>query len=301
MYPVAVIGFNRPEYLRQTLSSLVLQEGVALRRIALFLDGLKNPFSNKEYGKEVLHKVQVAMFRSLFPQGEVFVAKQNIGIAFQMEAAENWVFDTCKADTGFFFEDDMVLSPHYLFSLQNMLEANKDDERVGYCACYGPLWKCPPAAANSYVPMHLNWAFALRRHQWEKSKPYVNEFLDLLRDVDYRDRPMGKIMELRERWGWPGVYTTQDVMRAIASRKTGGIRLNCRASLGRYIGARGLHIDPQAYEQAGFAKVQIYPHPLTDFKPVDEKMVAWCIDVTDQFVGTARYFREHPQQGSLAG
>lgn len=292
MNPIAVIAFNRPDYLIPTLASLACQQGVELGPIALFQDGMHNPYSGKSYGDDRVVDEQIAFFRYLFPQGVVFRAKHNMGPALTIARAEEWIFEQLNAEAGFFFEDDMILAPYYLRTLENLLAAT--DERVGYCACYGPLWNCPTAPANTYVPMHMNWAFALRRSQWLKSKPYVDAYLALLQDADYRDRPMGAIMKLREEWGAPGIYTTQDIMRTIACSLTGGIKLNTRASLGRYIGARGLHIDPAAYEAAGFAKVQPYPFALEDFPSLDEQTIAWCFDVAGRFTGSEISFARTP-------
>jgi hypothetical protein len=285
--PIAVIAFNRPDYLRATLESLAAQRGFRVGPIALFQDGLVNRFSGKCYGSDEIVAEQMTVFRSYFPEGDVFIAQENLGPALNIARAEEWAFVQCGADVAYFFEDDMVLSPYYLTSLKKMLNATENDERVGYCACYGPLWPAPAAPANAYVPMHMNWAFALRRRQWEKSKPYVDSYMNLLRGSDYRDRPMGKIMRLREQWGAPGPYTTQDVIRTLACRLTGGIKLNTRATLARYIGARGLHIDQLAYDAAGFARVELFPHALDGFGPVDEKTFLWCCEVHDRFAGTA--------------
>lgn len=283
MNPIAVIAFNRPDYLIPTLASLACQQEVQIGPIALFQDGMYNQSSGKSYGEDRVVEEQIAFFRYLFPQGVVFRAKHNMGPALMFQKAEEWMFERLGADVGYFFEDDLILAPYYLKTLENIVAAT--DDRVGYCACYGPLWNCPDAPANSWVPMHMNWGFALRRSQWLKSKPYVDAYLDLLKDVDYRDRPMGKIMKLREEWGAPGPYTTQDVMRTIACLLTGGIKLNTRAALGRYIGARGLHIDPQTYEAAGFAKVEPFPYLLRDFPPLDDKIIAWCLEVHNRFTG----------------
>lgn len=284
MNPIAIIAFNRPDYLVPVLASLACQQEVAIGPIALFQDGMYNPYSEKSYGEDRVADEQITCFRYLFPQGVVFRAKHNKGPALMFAKAEQWVFERLGAEVGFFFEDDLVLAPYYLKTLENMLAAT--DERVSYVACYGPLWSCPDAPANSFVPMHMNWGFGLRRSQWLKSKSYVDAYLALLQDVDYRDRPQGRIMKLREDWGAPGPYTTQDVIKTAVCVLTGGIKLNTRASLARYIGARGLHIDPPTYEAAGFAKVEPYPFVLDDFPPLDDKTVAWCLDVHNRFTGT---------------
>jgi hypothetical protein len=113
----------------------------------------------------------------------------------------------------------------------------------------------------------------------------MDAYYNLLIGSDYRDRPMGKIMALREAWGLPGVYTTQDVMHTLACLLTGGIKLCSYARLGKYIGARGLHIDEATYESAGFGKIELYPNKLEDFGPVTNELVNWCREVHCRFTG----------------
>lgn len=283
--PVAVIAFNRPDYFAPVVDSLARQQGVELGRIALFQDGLVNPHSGKRYGKPEIVDQQVRFFKALFPQGEVFVADSNLGPALNFERAERWAFETCDADTGLFFEDDMVLSPHYIHALMGMLAATEDDPRVAYLGAYGSLLKVPDAPPNSYVPMHTNWAFALKRNSWLKMRPYLDQYLEIVGQADYRDRDIVAIMALRQQWHQAGSYTTQDVLHTVALRLVGGIKICSHARLGRYIGARGLHISPMAYEEAGFGRLPVYLYPLEGFGPVSDRVYEWCCRFMDGFTG----------------
>lgn len=275
--PLAVISFNRPDYLVQTLDSL-RRQAVAAERIALFQDGPRKP------SDEQLITDCVKIFVKLFPKGTVFYSRDNLGPGLNIARAESWLFENLDTEAGAIFEDDMIVSPHYLEILQAMLGANCGDDRIAYVAAYGPVLPEPPGD-EPYAPMHLNWAFALTRHQWLKRKPLVDAYLDILRRSDYRDRDMVGIMQLRERWGLPGPYTTQDVMRAAATYKVGGIRLNTRQHYARYIGARGLHIDQKAYDAVGFSKWPI-ADGIPNFKPVSEAMVRRCQQRAEEFIGT---------------
>jgi hypothetical protein len=228
------------------------------------------------------------MFEAAFPHGEVHYAGNNIGVALNMEQAEQWMFDIMESDVGYFLEDDMILGPYYLKSLQNMVEATKYDPLVGYCACYGPLLRVPDAPPNSLVPMHMNWAFALKRSKYALMAQYLIDYYNLLRDCDYRDRPQGKIMKLREQWNMPGVYTTQDVMHTLACMLTQSIKINSRAHCAKYIGARGLHIDEAAYKAAGFDDIKIYEEELRDFPPITDELIDQCIALHNKFTGLER-------------
>ncbi len=47
--PIAVMSFNRPDYLRQVLESLAAQKGadIEAREVFLFQDGWRNPHSGR--------------------------------------------------------------------------------------------------------------------------------------------------------------------------------------------------------------------------------------------------------------
>lgn len=274
-FPVAVISFNRPDYLLQTLDSLARQT-VAIDPMALFQDG------PRQAADAPLIAACVNLFIQRFPSGEVVLSKSNLGPALNIDRAERWIFE--RADQGAIFEDDMALTPHYVATLQAMLDANRDDERIAYVAAYGPILPEPPSD-EPYAPMHVHWAFALTKQQWLKRKPLVDQYLDIIRQRDYRDRDIVAIMALRERWGVPGTYTTQDVMRAAATHLVGGLRLNTRLHMARYIGARGLHIDPRTYDAVGFARWPLHDGVL-EFKPVGEPMAQRCRALAERFIGT---------------
>lgn len=274
--PVAVISFNRPGYLAKVLDSLK-QQTVPFGPIALFQDGARKASDLPAISGSV------SRFRDRFPDGIVFHSPFNLGPGLNIDRAERWLFEDLDVDVGAIFEDDMVLSPLYIDVLQAMLAANRGDDRLAYVAAYGPI-QSEPVCSAIYAPMHLNWGFAITRRMWFLRKPFVDAYLDILRTCDYRTRDIVAIMKLRESWGFPGPYTTQDVMRSAATHKVGGLRLNTRDHFARYIGARGLHIDEQAYEAAGFGRWRISGR-VPVFGPISAEMARACLERTERFIG----------------
>src|ERR1041385_6908215 len=112
--PVAVMSFNRPHYLEPVLDSLAAQTALTGRAIFLFQDNAVSPHSGKRYADDVDIARCVEMFHRIFPSGTVMLAEHNLGIARNFLRAEEFVFDACENDACYFFEDDMILSPHYL-------------------------------------------------------------------------------------------------------------------------------------------------------------------------------------------
>ena len=108
--PIAVLSFNRPDYLDQTLRSLAAQgeESLADREIHLFQDGMFNRFSGRAYGAEQTVLNNVARFRELFPWGQIHIQEANLGIALHFDFMERYLFETRDFEAAIFFEDDML-------------------------------------------------------------------------------------------------------------------------------------------------------------------------------------------------
>lgn len=281
MWPIAVIGFSRHQYLDQTLATLVNQktrsngvtEDLPLDRVALFQDGAVNPKSGERYAEDDEIKKNVAVFRHHFPNAEIFQSPVNIGIAQNIDRAERWIFDELEAEAGIFFEDDMVVTKYYLQSLNALIEMARGDERIGYVACYGrgrSLYEQEKTPAK-YEPLVHHWAFGLTRRQYLKSKPYVDTYLDIINERDYLKPDLEKIYQLLEHWGMGPLLPAQDVVRAAICCKTRSVRLNTYACLGKYIGADGTHHTPEVYEQMGLGDVALYPRPVTRFAALDDE------------------------------
>lgn len=275
-WPLAVIGFSRAWYLEQTLGALLRQEGAERPEpIALFCDGALNPKSGERYASEAEVALTIATFRRLCPKGEVFSSPVNIGIAANIDRAERWVFGELAAAAGIFFEDDLVVTTHYLAALYEMLDIALADERIGYVACYGhdhrKSLETQRADPAGYMPLGHNWGFGLTRRQYLKSKPYVDDYLSLIEERDYLKPSLKAVYKLLDSWGMGPLLPAQDVIRGAICCKTSSVRLNTRACLGKYIGRDGTHHSPSVYHNKGFAKTVVYPDPVTGFQPLSDE------------------------------
>jgi hypothetical protein len=262
--PIAILAFNRPDYLREMLVSLTLQEGgnLAGRSIALFQDGGLNEHSGVERAKQSAIDANIAMFKEFFPDGEVAASPINLGVALNFDRAERWAFEKLGAPTAVFLEDDLVLSPHYFSVLDRMLDMAAGDDRIGYVAAYGD-WRAPLAKQNEspgkLIALGHHWAFGLTQTQWIRNRPFVEEYLSLVRGHDYVDRPHAKIFEMFSRHGLARIGTSQDTAKMNATYLTGGVRLNTLACLGQYIGREGVHFRNDIFDGMKFDQTEIFP------------------------------------------
>lgn len=272
-YPIVVMSFNRPQYLEPVLQSLSAQADCRIteRVVALFQDGAVNRISGNSYAEQKDIDACVQLFQRHFPLGTIFRSSENLGVSLNFERAENYVFDTLKAEAAIFLEDDLVLSPFYITSLERVLTFALSDERVGYVAVYGhhrtPL-TLQHENPGKFVLLEHNWGFGLTRRQWMRNKAYVDPYLDLVRQFDYKFRDATRIHELFATWGLGCPGDSQDVAKTLACCLTGAVKLNTQACLGKYIGVTGLHMKAEWYHRLGYEQTEMFPSPVTDLEPL---------------------------------
>jgi hypothetical protein len=275
-YPIAVMSFNRPDYLEAVLQTLVRQVDAYLdqRPIALFQDGCVNPFSEQRRAREEDVIRCEKLFREYVPSGAVHSSPDNLGIALNFERAEEHVFEELDAEAAIFLEDDLILSPHYINSLDHLISVAVANDRIGHVAVYGDHRTAlseQMTSPDAYVLLEHNWAFGLTRRQWVKNKLYVDPYLNIIRNTDYTLRDNDAIRKLYASWGMGPPGNSQDVTKTLACCLTGAVKLNTQACLGKYIGAKGIHMNQQWYDRLGYANTELYPRPITVFEDLSDE------------------------------
>ncbi|MBP0443608.1 hypothetical protein J8J14_02355 [Roseomonas sp. SSH11] len=272
------MAFNRPDYLRQTLLSIRGQEQVAngLREVHLFQDNGVNFVSSERYATDEEIATSVAVFQEIFPNGTVHLSEKNIGVALNFDRAERYVFIERRFPSAMFFEDDMVLGPHYIDTLQRMLDYAASPEsfgRVGYVAAYGnhrASLVTQRAKQNTIVEMGHAWGYGVTREHWLKVREVIDPYIQIVSECDYRKRPKARIGGVHKSLGLATRALSQDAMKTIATAWLGRVRLMpfiCQAS---YVGASGLNFTPEAYSKKGYGQEQIFPDRVCSFHWPDE-------------------------------
>ncbi|QDJ10824.1 Hypothetical protein HVPorG_02546 [Roseomonas mucosa] len=292
--PIAIMSFNRPGMLERVLVSLKAQTlPVAEERVHLFQDAARNPFGGTSRATEEDIAACVSTFRRHFPHGVVHEAPHNLGIALNFDRAERFFFETLGAELGIFFEDDMVLSPHYLDALERLSAFALAEEKVGYVAAYGQHHATPEKHRrfrHQIVPMGHNWGFALTRRQWKRQQEIVEGYLNFVRNRDYRNRPHNEIREYFARLGMPAAETSQDKAKEVACAIIGTARVMCFPTYGHYIGDIGEHYSPELYRQLEFDRTVLFNEAPVDFLFPDrlklDEMVQSARATLHRLVGT---------------
>lgn len=177
-FPIAILSFNRPHYLREVLLSLRPQVDED-DRITLFQDGAWNPYSKQRRTHPAHIAVCVGLFREIIPWGTVAESKYNIGVAENYERAEQQIFRRWREPCGLFLEDDMVLSPNYLAVTKMLLDIAQKEPRISYVSAYGDLRASvaeQEARPRDLIPMHENWGFEPVERGWTSGRSAANTF-----------------------------------------------------------------------------------------------------------------------------
>ncbi|HEY7248237.1 MAG TPA: hypothetical protein VH678_30610 [Xanthobacteraceae bacterium] len=252
--PIAILSLNRPDYLREVLHSLRSQIS-SLDEVVLFQDGAVNPWSGSlKAASETIQRC-IDIFKRLIPWGTVLASADNIGIALNYERAEQYMFEMLGKPYALFLEDDLVLSPRYLTTIQSLIDIAMSDNRIAYVSAYGNMWASLHEQRNrrrELQHMHENWGFAMTRQAWFDERPFRKQYLELLHGQDYSERDTPRILHFYERRGWKTILSSQDCARWIASVELGKVRITTFVCHARYIGENGQNFNPEAYYSLGF-------------------------------------------------
>jgi hypothetical protein len=269
--PIAIMSFNRPHFLAETLRSLLAQEGGEYdkREVHLFQDGAINRWSRMRYASEQDIEACIDLFRQAFPCGRVHYTGDNIGICENFCRAEEHFFEKNSFATAWFFEDDMILSPVYFRMMERLQKYAAMTPRVAYYSAYGNYYAGrEEVAANrrAIIPLDHHWAFGLQREAWSRMRQQLEGYYALVRGQDYARRWHKAIFEYFAKSQRVPRGSSQDAAKSWACARLGLLRLRTFAPFARYIGTQGAHMTQAKFDELGFANTQIELQEITDLR-----------------------------------
>ena len=266
--PIAVISFNRPDYLGQLLASLAAQQpAIRPRRVHFFQDGAVNRYSGIRYAEDADIAASLALFREFFPRGHVHASPDNIGITENILRAETLFFEELRAPVGYFFEDDLVLSPHYIAALDLMRRALARFDRIVYFNANGAhraSLEQQRSNARKLMFMGHFTAFALKRSHWLRLQPFLADYHRLVTGRDERVNPREEARALFRSWrkSQTHPHTSHDSAKDFLTHLMRRWCASCCPAFSRSIGVWGTHVTPSRFRELGFDETVIYPEPL---------------------------------------
>jgi hypothetical protein len=266
-YPILIVSYNRPHYLRQLVASL----GPALDRpaqrgrpVVLFQDSAHSSYFGRDKTDPALIEECRAVFRDAFPTAPIVDADANLGIAANIDRAERWAFVDHDWPAAVVFEDDLVVAPRYFDAMDALLALADADERIGMVAAYGSNAVASIAGQGAgrrrLGRMHHNWGYGITRRHWLERDRLVRPYLDAIRPYDYMDRPYAPVLDFYRRHGLPALASNQDLFKNLATMLLGRARLASVTVNARYIGDHGEHFTPEMYASIGFDRTNVFDY-----------------------------------------
>ncbi|PHK95773.1 hypothetical protein CR162_06500 [Pseudoroseomonas rhizosphaerae] len=274
--PIIIFAFDRAPYLERFCASLKAQQGVALdpSRIYLLQDGAVSAASGVRYAEDQAIADSVATFHAAFPEGQVLQSPDNLGIAFNIQRGEKLAFETLKAETAYFFEDDLELGPAYLTMMERLNEALAPFPEVGYFAVYGDHRATPEPGLVRAVPLDHHWAFGLRREAWRRINAWLKPYLEIIRRTDYPNRNHLAVYRWLEGHEMAIDKSSQDAMKALACAQLGLARVMTDTCFGRYIGEKGASFNERRFREMGYDRMTPVERGDLPIEPVTAARVA---------------------------
>ncbi len=298
-FHIAILSFDRPEYLSKVLKSLRPQLSVN-DKVTLFQDGHLSRHQDAAVASPQKIRACISAFKAVIPWGDIVHSSENLGIALNYERAETHVFETLGAEACLLLEDDLVLSPNFIEVTTQLLGFARQDDRIGYVSACGNLWAKKEEQrrrSTELMPMHENWGAAMTRKSWAAERTFRSGYLDLVRNADYKVRDHDKIRAFYKLLGWDCKFTSQDSARWIACLERGAIRLSTFACHARYIGIHGVHFTPALYELGKFADTVMFDGSAPMLSKPSNEWIAKCLaEERKRFTGQDTSF--YPTHGS---
>ena len=161
--PVLLITFNRPQYTRKVLETILAAQP---QDLYVFQDGARE--GNAEDGVKCreVRRIVTSLTEDAHTRVHTFYSDRNLGCGSGPASALDWFFQ--QVEQGIVLEDDCLPNPDFFPYCAELLEKYKDDERVGFIG--GSNYGYHTDAAESYVfgsGHHQTWGWAAWRRTWE--------------------------------------------------------------------------------------------------------------------------------------
>lgn len=241
----ALLAFERPHYLRQTLNSL--EECIEKENIDwyLFQDGIKNKFSGRKAANKMDVNISFNILRqSDLPNKKIVKNEYNLSIPLQVDKVFS-LFDE-GYDLVMFFENDVIVSKYSLRLNRLIMEQYPD--------CIPTLYTnrsvddIEDIESNLDILMRSDRAsfhtFSMRKEQFDEIREGWREFIELIDGVDYAMRNHEYIRnELGTR------HSSNDSLLQKLLLDAGYFRVRPLISRAQYIGMEGFHSSVENFQR----------------------------------------------------
>lgn len=259
---VAIISFNRLNYLLRVIESLEKQSYLKNTKFHLFQDGYKNIFSGKIKAKKEDIEKSIMLFKTseLTKGGSILRVEQNVGNGRNQHTA-NEIMSSIY-DYYLVIEDDVLLSPDYLRLCRVLIDQfGQRKDLFSFNLNFKKL--CAPIELKSSLNKVIFdethwWAECIISRQWKIAREYFKDYFGLIQEVDYSDLPREEIQNLFKKHNFEKKQCSQDAGKDFSLFRAKLRRMTTIVNRGFYIGQQGIHFTPKLYAQMQWHKQAPY-------------------------------------------
>jgi hypothetical protein len=180
--PLALFIYNRPEHIRQMITSLQSCEGFAESPIYVFADGPRHPEENT-----AIHQARAEARRLLGDRAVYFERDANLGVDNSIIAGVTQLCD--QYGRVVVIEDDLIFSPYFLKFLNVGLRRYEREPRVMQVCGY--MFDVPQFGHRTdaiFLTMANSLGWATWKRAWDQFDPDATGWRERLRDDRVRRR-----------------------------------------------------------------------------------------------------------------
>ena len=193
--PVALFAYKRPKHLRKVVDSLRANLEAPYTELFIFCDAAARQRDLKEVAEVREYARSVEGFKSV----TVIERDKNYGLSRSITEGVSWLCQ--EFGRAAIIEDDVLVSPHFLYWVNTALDKYEKNERVLSVGCfvYPTETKLPE---TFFISKPDCWGWAVWARSW---KNYQSDGLSLLRALHERN--------LEYRFDFDGAYPFTEMLR----------------------------------------------------------------------------------------
>jgi hypothetical protein len=283
---VAIAGYNRPDYFRPSIHSLLGNRRIEHCDLWCFFDGGRSSRQD-----EYRHILEEALDSGHSPHTVSFAGRtENLGCERNLIDLRRQLFDEQRYERVFVFEDDLIVSPHYLQLSEALLDwAVPRFSDIGAVQAYNDCWLTVEEKRRRLDEVEVGnphwWGYLIPRTTWNAIKNTLYEYEERflghgdypLDHVGIRNWTISKLREALQAVGLPSAMFRgghrfpyhwnfyeyferefalgQDSMTVLAMTLAGLQKLVTTVNRAQPIGVKGLHSTPDFFTTARLDRV----------------------------------------------
>jgi hypothetical protein len=275
---VIVTALGRPELLSQFAESLARQVGVQdLRlRVYLFQDSPIVPGGGAPIANPELCRRCPDVFLAQLPDAQLVSAETNLGIVGNTER----IFEHVKisdADAFVIFEEDLILSEHYLATIAQLLTQAAQNSLIGLVN--GAHEQVRDLETQQQKPAAMvnmgqyKWGIGFDRRTYNRMGSYLDAYFAVCRKAGYRcnGRDRLEVTRAAQRFfhelGFPRPLpgAAPDIALHVFSYLYLMHNISTWVCLAKYTGRAGLNFNPGSYDRMNLGAAQLYDRRVEAF------------------------------------